>query len=218
MDLMETIPKGMRAGYQEITRVTDDFCREFLNEEYALVCRHIAAAMCRKRPSPLAQGNLTHWVVGIIHSAGWVNFLWDPSQVPYMRASEISERFGISNSTAAARSRVIQQALKLIQLDPRYCLPGKLADNPLAWLLEIDGIIVDARMLPRPAQEELARRGLIPFVPEPAAARPQERPAKASAAPAKKKSPPGHERCQATRRTADAGKRGRGTREPASGS
>ena len=52
----------MRRDYDEITRVTDDFCHQLLDDEYAEICRRIAAALCRKRPSPVAQGNLTQTV------------------------------------------------------------------------------------------------------------------------------------------------------------
>jgi len=154
----------MRRDYDEITRVTDDFCHQLLDDEYAEICRRIAAALCRKRPSPVAQGNLTHWVTGIIHAAGLVNCLWDPSQKPYMRAAEISERFNVGNGTTVARSKVIQQALGLFSLDPRYYRASILADNPLVWFVEINGVILDAWDTAREIQEELVRRGIIPFV------------------------------------------------------
>ena len=161
-----SVPQNMQADFAEVTRVTDDFCKTLLNEEYALICGKIAAALCRKRPSPMAQGNLTHWVAGIIHAAGFVNFLWDKSQKPYMRAAEISERFGISNNTVSLKSKDIQRVLRLGPLDPRYCLPSRLADNPLAWMVQINGFIVDVRHMPKAVQEEALRKGLIPCLPE----------------------------------------------------
>jgi hypothetical protein len=36
----------------------------------------------------------------------------------------------------------------------------------MAWLVEVDGLIMDARSLPVPVQHELARVGIIPYVPE----------------------------------------------------
>jgi hypothetical protein len=48
----------MRAVYEEITRATDACCHWRLDEDYAEICRLIAAALCRKRPSPVAQGNV----------------------------------------------------------------------------------------------------------------------------------------------------------------
>jgi hypothetical protein len=61
---------------------------------------------------------------------------------------------------------VIEDALDIrFQLDPEWTLRSRMDDNPLAWFLIIDGIPVDARDLPRPMQEELARAGFIPYVP-----------------------------------------------------
>ena len=34
--------------------------------------------------------------------------------------------------------------------------------HPWAWYVQVDGLIVDARMLPVALQEECRRRGLIP--------------------------------------------------------
>ncbi len=37
--------------------------------------------------------------------------------------------------------------------------------NPLAWMIQVDGFIVDARDAPREIQEEAFLRGLIPYIP-----------------------------------------------------
>jgi hypothetical protein len=50
--------------------------------------------------------------------------------------------------------------------------------NPLTWLVIINGLVVDVRNLPREIQEELARRGLIPFVPSEKMAEPKRRAAR----------------------------------------
>lgn len=54
--------------------------------------------------------------------------------------------------------------LKITPHDPRWTLPSKLYDNPLVWMLEVDGFMVDIRKAPLKLQEEAFRRGLIPFV------------------------------------------------------
>ena len=38
-----------------IVAMTDQFCRERLNEEYAVLCRRLAEKLARKRPSPIAR-------------------------------------------------------------------------------------------------------------------------------------------------------------------
>jgi hypothetical protein len=37
--------------------------------------------------------------------------------------------------------------------------------NPMIWLLQVDGLLVDARHLPPELQVQAWRQGLIPYVP-----------------------------------------------------
>ena len=148
-----------------MTGITDEFCREHLNEEYAELSRMMAAALCRKRPSPLESGRMRSWAAGIIYALGRVNFLSDNSREPYMTMSELCEKIGVSQSNASAKSREIWYRLDLMQLHPDWCLPSMLEENPLAWIVEVNGLPVDVRMMPREVQEEAHRLGLIPYVP-----------------------------------------------------
>jgi hypothetical protein len=161
----ESVPKAMRPTFEAIVGLTDTVCKEHLNEEYAQLCRQLAAALARKRPSPLAKGRPETWACGIAYTIGSVNFLFDKTQTPYMRAEQLCGLFGVSKSTGAAKACAIRDLFQMIPFDPRWCLPSKLADNPLAWLIEVDGLIVDARHAPRAIQEEAFRLGLIPYIP-----------------------------------------------------
>ncbi|MHC5598000.1 MAG: DUF6398 domain-containing protein [Nostoc sp.] len=48
----EKVPKQMEGKFEEITRLTDAFCSQHLNAEYAEMSRQLAAALCRKRSVP----------------------------------------------------------------------------------------------------------------------------------------------------------------------
>ena len=85
-----------------LIEMTDSFCKEFLNDEYAELCRKLATALARKRPSPLLQGKLETWACGIVRTIGWVNFLDDRSQKPHMKLPFIDKAFGVAESTARA--------------------------------------------------------------------------------------------------------------------
>ena len=50
-------------------------------------------------------------------------------------------------------------------MDPDWCLPSKLDKNPMAWMISVDGFILDARTVRREIQEEAYARGLIPYIP-----------------------------------------------------
>jgi hypothetical protein len=161
-----SVPKEMQERYNEITRLTDAFSQERLNEEYAQLCRELTATLCRKRPSPLARGNANTWACGIIHALGLVNFLYDSSQKPYVPSGQIAESFGISSSTMQTKSKQIRDLFGMYQFDPDWTLPSMMEDNPMAWMIQVNGFIVDARHMPREVQEEAFHKGLIPYIPE----------------------------------------------------
>lgn len=161
----EKVPKSMQTLFDAIVALTDPFCRKYLTDEYAQLARQASAALCRKRPSPLLQGRIATWACGIVYALGSVNFLFDRSQVPYLSAGDLCDAFGVSKSTGAAKSKAVRDALGMFQMDPNWGLPSKLADNPMAWLIEVNGIAVDARALPLELQEIAYAKGMIPYIP-----------------------------------------------------
>jgi hypothetical protein len=78
------VPEAARPAYDTIVALTDAFCREHLNEEYRALCRRLAAALARKRPSPLTRGKPEVWACAVVRAIGWVNFLDDSSQTPHL--------------------------------------------------------------------------------------------------------------------------------------
>jgi hypothetical protein len=161
----QNVPKEMQARFDEITQLTDAFSDTYLNEEYKQVCRELTATLCRKRPSPLSQGKVPTWACAIIHAVGTVNFLFDSSQKPYVPASQISGYFGLSTSTMQAKSKQIRDLLDMYQMDPNWTVPSMIGSNPLLWMIQVNGLIIDARHAPREIQEEAFRKGLIPYIP-----------------------------------------------------
>ena len=161
----QNVPKDMQARFDEITHLTDAFSQEYLNDEYMQLCRELVATLCRKRPSPLVRGKADTWACGIIHALGMVNFLFDSSQAPHLPASQIADSFGLSSSTMQAKSKQIRDLLGMYQMDPDWSLPSMVEKNPLIWMLEVNGLIIDVRHAPREIQEEAFRKGLIPSIP-----------------------------------------------------
>jgi hypothetical protein len=56
--------------------------------------------------------------------------------------------------------------LKTMEMDPAWTVRSRLDTNPMAWFVNVNGMVVDARMLPREVQEEAFKLGLIPYVPD----------------------------------------------------
>jgi hypothetical protein len=161
----DAIPKTVKPRFDEIVGLVADVCRNHLTGEYAAVTRALAAALARKRPSPLLRGHARTWACGIAYTVGSVNFLFDPAQQPHMRGADLCTLFDVSQSAGAAKSREIMRLFDIVPLDPRWTLPSRLAENPLVWMIPVNGMIVDMRMMPRELQEQACELGLIPFVP-----------------------------------------------------
>jgi hypothetical protein len=151
--------------FHAIFGLIDQFCKEHLNEEYAILCRKLAEKLARKRPSPLLHGSPNAWASGIVRAVGGANFLHDKSQTPYMRSTDIDHYLGTSPSSGAAKLAAIRKMLGIGQLDPNWTLPSRMEDNPLIWMLEINGLLMDIRGCPRAVQEVAFKKGLIPYIP-----------------------------------------------------
>jgi Domain of unknown function (DUF6398)/Plasmid pRiA4b ORF-3-like protein len=161
----EDVPQVMAEKFNSIVTLTDEFARQHLNEEYAQLIRQATATLCRKRPSPLSQGQAKTWAAGITHAIGMINFLFDRAQNPHIGANALYEWFGVAASTGQGKSKLVRDTLKMRQSDPDWCLPSRVEDNPLIWLLSVNGLLMDIRRAPLGAQVEAFRKGLIPYIP-----------------------------------------------------
>ncbi len=165
MSKQAAVPKAMQPRFEAIAGLTDVLCREHLDEDYRLLARRMTAALCRKRPSPLASGQPRTWACGILHVLGQLNFLTDPATQPFMTTADLCARLGVGQSTASAKARIIFQLLDANRLDVEWMLPNRLEHSPLVWMLEVNGLLVDVRDMPREVQQIAFDQGLIPYVP-----------------------------------------------------
>jgi hypothetical protein len=162
---LHTVPKIMLPVYEKIVGLTDNVCDKHLNSEYRDLARAMTAALCRKRPSPLASGQPRTWACGIVYALGRVNFLGDKSFSPYMTTADLCTAFEVGESTVHAKARVIEETLGTRPFDPQWTLPSLVERNPLVWMAEVNGLLVDLRDMPRDVQEIAFARGLIPYIP-----------------------------------------------------
>ena len=160
------VPAKVKPLFEAVAARTDAICAQRLNPEYAELCQHLAAALARKRPSPLGQGDPNIWACAILYAIGKVNFLFDKTQNPHLTPAQLCSLFAVSQSTASAKAAKIIRTLGMYQLDPRWCLPSLVPENPMVWIIEVNGFLLDARDAPRDIQEEAFRRGLIPYMPQ----------------------------------------------------
>ncbi len=160
----ENVPPAMQETFAQITALTNDFAQQHLDDEYAQLIRFATAALCRKRPSPLNSGKVATWACGITHAIGMANFLFDSSQTPHISAGDLYKIFGVSAGTGQGKSKLVRDALKITQWDADWCRPSKIGDNPLAWMVQLNGLIMDMRMAPRALQAAAFAKGMIPYI------------------------------------------------------
>jgi len=149
---------------RRIARLTNAFCRNHLDEDYRELCEDLTWGALEEG-LPLEKGKPASWASGIVHAIGFVNFLQDPTQSPHMTSAQLADGFGVSKQTMQTKSKIIRDEFELMQMDPDWCLPSLVGENPLVWMLEVDGFIIDLREAPRKAQEQAYQLGLIPYIP-----------------------------------------------------
>ncbi|HUY89023.1 MAG TPA: DUF6398 domain-containing protein [Pirellulales bacterium] len=159
------IAEWVQPAFERIVGVIDEFCKEHLNQEYAVLCRKMAEKLARKRPSPLLSGKPAIWASGIVRTIGWVNFLHDRSQTPHMRLCDIDAGFGIAESSGAGKLAAIRKMLNITPMNFEWTLPSRMDKNTLIWLLKVNGLMMDIRQCPREAREIAFEKGLIPYIP-----------------------------------------------------
>jgi len=62
----------------------------------------------------------------------------------------------------ANKAALINKTLDIGIFEPDLTTTAMLEQHPLAWIVEIDGSLFDARMLPSELRDEARRQGLIP--------------------------------------------------------
>ena len=160
------IAEDVQPAFEEIVGLVEAFCRAHLNDEYADLCRRLVENLARKRPSPLLTGKPSTWACGIVRTIGWVNYLDARSSKPHMKLTAIDKAFGVGESTGQGKSVLIRRMFKIKTVDPAWSLRSRMDENPMAWMIRVNGFLVDARILKREVQEEALRKGLIPYIPE----------------------------------------------------
>ena len=157
------VPNAMRAVVEEIVGVTEAVCLAVLDEEYADLARQMVAKLARKWPSPLTAGRRVTWAAGVVYALGQANFLFDPASQPRVTADQLSEAFGVAKNTMAAKARQVRDLLRISPLSIEFQRADVVAQNPMVWIISVNGLAVDARYVPLDIQEEAFDCGLIPL-------------------------------------------------------
>ena len=159
------LPETRQGLFVQIVRLTDAFCAEYLDEEYAEMCQFMTADLCELQPSPLDRGRVPTWAAGIVFAVGSINFVNDPGFDPNLSTAELAQLLQVSEGTLYNKRKQIEKALGVMPFDPNYTVTSMMDVNPLVWMVEINGFPMDIRDAPRAMQIEAHEQGLIPYLP-----------------------------------------------------
>lgn len=159
------VPAAAQPVFDEVRAITDAFCLAHLDQEYAALSAKMAAKLARKRPSPLLRGNPRIWAGAVLYAVGRVNFLSDPGQNPHLSTARLADLLDVKVATMTSKGRLIMDTLKIRTFDLEFSRASMIDQNPMAWLVSLNGFLVDARGLPEELQAACVEKGLIPFLP-----------------------------------------------------
>lgn len=141
---------------KELIELTAKFCGEKLeSKEYAELCAKLIKKMGRKRNVPFERGRIEIWAASIVHAIGSINFLFDKSFEPYVRADEISEYFGTKKKTTGTKANSIIDLMGLQHFDSEFSTKAMVESNPFNNMVMVDGFIVPLKNLPEELQEQV---------------------------------------------------------------
>lgn len=135
-----------------LIQMIEKFCEEKLDLEYTELCVLLTKKLGRKRDVPFQRGKIEIWAAAIIHAIGSINFLFDDSFQPYIKATEISDYFGAKNATVSGKSSEIKKMLNLSYYDAEFSTIKMNGSNPFNNLVMVDGFIVSLDTLPQELQ------------------------------------------------------------------
>ena len=105
------------------------------------------------------------WAAAVVYALGQVNFLFDASSEPYLTADDLGAAFRLAKSTMGSKAKQVRDLLKMNHFTTDFMRADVMAENPMVWFIEVDGLVMDSRTLPIAFQVAAFQRGYIPYIP-----------------------------------------------------
>jgi hypothetical protein len=145
---------------------TDAFCAEHLTEEFGEMCANLTDELAMHHEDLLERGQPKSWAAGVLYAIARVNFLFDASMEPHMRADELCSLFGVSQGNASEKATRIMDAMDFVPMHPDWTVDARKADNPLIWTVLVGGVPADIRTAPMHIRRSAYEDGVIPYIPD----------------------------------------------------
>lgn len=161
----ETISEEIKEKRDEIIAILKPICEKHLNTEYAEISQRMIETLAEIPLTPISKGRSNSWAAAVVYAVGRVNFLFDPSQTPHLKATDLCKLFNVSQNTASAKAKQIMDDLDITLMNPEWTVNSLTDNNPMIWMVMVNGMFVDIRHMPREIQEQAYRQGIIPYIP-----------------------------------------------------
>ena len=131
------IPEKYKKKYADIAPVIEEFCAEYLDEEYKELCIHALQKLARKHTEPMASGRNNMWAAGIVYvivqNAGLVGkrdlFMGIPKYS--ISADIVASFFGVSKGGMSEKAKGIRKELAITPTKDEWLVPSLHRQNAL---------------------------------------------------------------------------------------
>lgn len=136
-----TTKEKVKEKKEELLKLTLDFSKKFLNDEYDDVIKKLINKMARKREVPFVSGRIEIWAAAVIHALGTINFLFDKSTQPYVTVTDICDYFETKQSTTSQKAKKIRDMFKMNYFDSDFAIKSVEQNSPFNAISVTNGFI-----------------------------------------------------------------------------
>ena len=137
----------VREKTSNIISLTSKFCENYLNDEYAQLCKKLIEKLSRKHFVIFIYGKEESWAASIVHAIGTINFVFDKSLNPHITFDLISDHFDVSKSSINTKSKKIRDLTGLHYWCDEFSTKFLKERNPFNDLVMVNGFIVNKKNL-----------------------------------------------------------------------
>ena len=124
--------------HEKLSEMVEDFCDEYLNEEYNLFAQNIIEKMADERSVPFKRGKLEVWASAVIYVVCQINSLFDDSNEVHITRKDIFKFFNTNQSTVSLKANNIRNRFNL---DNEFSLVH--VDQTISVDEDIDDFMID---------------------------------------------------------------------------
>lgn len=104
---------------EKLTEMVDEFCDEYLNDEYKEICENIIEDMANGKRVHFKKGKLEVWASAVIYAVCQINSLFDEANEVHITRKDILNYFNTKQSVVSRKAINLRN---IYHLDKKYCV------------------------------------------------------------------------------------------------